>query len=389
MLEKEDFSNWTLMHKNIPVAHIEMIEEEGVVSRVIKTHHLKHSPIGTLCDNHISIERRKLNAWLRKRAIPASRENIDEVLDHLDMQNSRVLLLQSFGLSLSDQYWLKPTALHTKWEDVNFFQNHFSTDIGEIIFDNKQINISEIDFFSPDSSLNGWLEKKWIIKNNKRILVKGSNVLYRQEPYNEKIASDIMKHLNINHIPYELTTIKDKPYSLCDCFVDADTEFITAMSIVTHIPQKENDTKLTHLLRGCEILGMDPQKIKTDIDKMIVIDYLVANYDRHWGNFGFIRDANTLKWQGFALIFDTGASLWQYSEQIDNTVKSRSFGRYQSEELALITDLSWYTPIPEETLQQIITSTLEKHPRMQPERINKIANKVIERANTITKLKNV
>lgn len=42
---------------------------------------------------------------------------------------------------------------------------------------------------------------------------------------------------------------------------------------------------------------------------MIVLDYIIANEDRHLNNFGAIRDANTLAWIGMAPIYDSGASL--------------------------------------------------------------------------------
>lgn len=34
------------------------------------------------------------------------------------------------------------------------------------------------------------------------------------------------------------------------------------------------------------------------LDRMIVVDYLVGNDDRHYGNFGLLRDAETLEIEG-------------------------------------------------------------------------------------------
>ena len=55
---------------------------------------------------------------------------------------------------------------------------------------------------------------------------------------------------------------------------------------------------------------------------MMVLDYLICNQDRHFGNFGAIRDAVTLEWKGLAPIFDSGTSLWfdQYASKIDALV---------------------------------------------------------------------
>ena len=48
MPKRDDFTNWTLMHKNIPVAEVEMIEDTGTIVRVSHTHNAKHAPIASL-----------------------------------------------------------------------------------------------------------------------------------------------------------------------------------------------------------------------------------------------------------------------------------------------------------------------------------------------------
>ena len=42
---------------------------------------------------------------------------------------------------------------------------------------------------------------------------------------------------------------------------------------------------------------------------MLLIDFLVMNIDRHLGNFGIIRNVETLKWEKIAPIFDTGEAM--------------------------------------------------------------------------------
>ena len=43
---------------------------------------------------------------------------------------------------------------------------------------------------------------------------------------------------------------------------------------------------------------------------MFVVDFLIANVDRHWGNFGLLRQASTGRWLGVCPLFDHGNSLW-------------------------------------------------------------------------------
>lgn len=42
---------------------------------------------------------------------------------------------------------------------------------------------------------------------------------------------------------------------------------------------------------------------------MLVLDYIIANEDRHFNNFGALRNAETLEWLGMAPIYDSGSSL--------------------------------------------------------------------------------
>lgn len=48
---------------------------------------------------------------------------------------------------------------------------------------------------------------------------------------------------------------------------------------------------------------------------MLVLDYLISNEDRHYRNFGLIRNVNTLKFERVAPIFDSGYSM--FCQKID------------------------------------------------------------------------
>ncbi len=86
------------------------------------------------------------------RAIPSSRKGLDEALAKFGLSNARCLLLRSLGLSLSDQYWMKPENGDLAWEKVNFFQNEFSSDVGDVLFGAEKSG-NRLNFSSPDSSM--------------------------------------------------------------------------------------------------------------------------------------------------------------------------------------------------------------------------------------------
>ena len=241
-----------------------------------------------------------------ERSIPASRSGVREALETIGISDTKTLLIRCYGLSLSDQYWVRPANSDLTWERINFFTNDFSEDIGDILFGaNKMSNA--IDFSSPDNTSDGNLKKRWRIIDGKRCLIKGGSNPYRQQPLNEVIATKIMKRLGIPCIPYTLIWNKGAPYSVCSDFVDENTELVSARNIIRTQEQSDDITLYQHFVNCAEKLGIPG--VVPFLDRMIVLDYIILNEDRHLNNFGAIRNAQTLEWQGMAPIFDSGNSL--------------------------------------------------------------------------------
>lgn len=146
---------YTLMHRDIPVMDLELDEYSNIVS-LGKIHHAEHLPLGTY--NGINAEKKALNRWWTKRSIPASRKGIRDVLEELELSSPQELIEKCFGLSLSDQYWISPTDKPLDWHRVNFFENAFSEDIGNILF-GKGTGSDSTSLVSPDNTANGNLKK--------------------------------------------------------------------------------------------------------------------------------------------------------------------------------------------------------------------------------------
>ena len=186
---------YTLMHKNIPVVEM-VIDETGFIAKLTKTHDERHIPIGV----HIfqsGVDRKGLNDWWLGRSIPASRDGLQDALAMLGLSSPMPLIEKCLGLSLSDHYWICPRGSGLSWENVNFFTNDFSKDVGAVLFGNEPDNQENINLISPDNTSDGWLKKKWIIIDGTRYLMKGGSGVFQQEPFNEIIASTVMFKLNI------------------------------------------------------------------------------------------------------------------------------------------------------------------------------------------------
>ncbi|HRU99498.1 MAG TPA: HipA domain-containing protein [Ruminococcus sp.] len=334
---------YTLMHKNIAVADVEIDEDLGVITSIDNISAKKHLPVGVVHQLRLekTVDRYAMNHWWAGRSIPASRTGVADALETLGVYSSMQLLTKCLGLSLSDHYWLRPYDSNITWEAVNFFDNDFSDDIGDVLFGTNTKN-DGFDFVSPDNTSDGNLQKRWKIIDGKRCLVKSGSDPYSQQPFNEVIAAIIMKRLGIDHVSYSLMWLNDKPYSVCEDFITKDTELISAWRVLQLRPKANHENEYLHYVNICKELGVD---IVPAIDRMIVLDYIIANEDRHFNNFGLLRDANTLEWIGAAPIFDSGTSLWynkSASRFISSDIICKPFKKTHGEQLKLVSSYDWF-----------------------------------------------
>jgi len=66
---------------------------------------------------------------------------------------------------------------------------------------------------------------------------------------------------------------------------------------------------------------------------------------------------------------------------------SATFKTFQTQQIRLVTDLTWYEPICEQILKEIVTEILSGNKRLDKARINEISEGVIRNAEFITQLK--
>ena len=337
-----DKTRYTLMHKNIPVADIELDEATCAISAVGPVYKASHIPVGTPVKKGV-IDRAALNDWWKGRAIPASRSGIKNALLELNLATTQKLLDKCLGLSLSDQYWIRPIHSDIQWSEINFFEHSFSEDVGNILF-GRESSSAQMSLMSPDNTSDGWLKKKWKIIDGKRCLIKGGSGATQQEPYNEVLASRIMERLSIPHVPYRLLVEDDYPYSVCEDFITPQTELISAWYIMQTMKKPNNVSVYQHYLNCCEAAGIPG--VRDALDHMMVVDYMIANEDRHQNNFGVVRNAETLEYLGAAPLFDSGTSLWfdmptPMIRAEAPRVTSKPFKASHEEQIKLVSSFDW------------------------------------------------
>lgn len=372
--------NYTLLNKNRPLAEIEL-SDSGFIVAVNKIIDAEAFPVGVIADNNLKNIIGRLNGWWQGRAIPASRDGLKQILQTYGIETTTKLAARSLGLSLSDQYWLKPAGSDIEWQDVNFFTNDFSSDLGDAFF-SRGSSKPNINPLTPDASSNGWLKKKWTIIDGKRYLAKAGSVPLLQQPYNEVAASQIMQGLGIEHVEYKLLIEDGRPLSLCKNFVDTETEFVPANLIRSVLPKSKNDNEYTHFVKCAEKLEIP--NVKKLLDNLLTIDFLIENTDRHYGNFGFIRNVNTLKFTGPAPVFDSGTSLWceALNTEIGSWQKVMPFKETHKEQSRLINSFN-INCNELEKVHEIVKTVLSSSPYLDKERIEKVTLAVENRVRVL------
>ena len=334
--------NYYLLNKNKKVLLFSYDEETHSVSKILDIIAPEFAPLGIM-EYKTGISRKLLNDWWRDRAIPASRSNFRDILETMNISTSVELLERCYGLSLSDQYWVKPESSNLEWRDINFFDHEFSEDVGQILMGELRSS-NQIDMFSPDNSSDGNLKKKWKIIDGKRCLIKSGNSLNNQEPFNEAVATALYQRLlnEDEYVPYTIIEENGNFYSCCESMVNTNEELVSAYYIDRQEKLRGSDSLYEHYIKVCEHFNIPDARNK--VNKMLVCDYILGNYDRHYRNFGAIRNVETLKWTRISPVFDSGSSLYATTPDpsIGSSYTSKPFKANPYEQLLLVNDLSWF-----------------------------------------------
>ena len=384
-------AKFTLMNKNKKIFDFIYDEEEHIIVDFERNYPLNedYAPFGLIKNNEIN--KVEFNKWWKNRQIPASRNGLKEVLHNsniYDNDNFDLLDSKAYCLSLSDQYWVKSIDEDIKWEKINFFDNEFSEDIGKILFSGGKTSL-KLNLNTPDMTSNGNYEKRWKIIDGDRYLLKAGSKIYNQEPFNELIATKLYERLlNKNeYVEYSVIYDNERAISKCKNFITKDTELVPAWKINDFFEFENDENKYTHYLKCLNTLGI--KDAETLINKMIVCDFIIANKDRHFNNFGVIRDVNTLEFIGVAPIFDNGCSLW-YDENdmyVGEFFLSKPFDDYEKTQIRLVKNLDWCDVSKLENFTDEVKDILLTNKLISEERIDKIINQINLRIQYILELK--
>ena len=301
---------YVLKHKDLDVAVVLIDSFSGKIDYVLDVYLPDELPAGCRKDGS------SIQKWWESRAIPDSRRGIQQVLHSLNEGSNLSLMLSAYGLSLTDHYWMQPIGKELYWKDLNFFENDFSDELGNLLTDSGKVDIDgNISKFSPASSANGEMKKKWVVLDGRRYLMKVNENDYGQQAVNEVIAGKLHGRLGWeNYVPYKLETVimdgKPVPCSLNPLFTSTGLEFVSAYQLIGDYKVPNDSSVYETLIQQAVSYGLQEKQVREHLEYTILTDFILTNTDRHLNNFGFLYDPGKHSFQSMAPIFDTENALF-------------------------------------------------------------------------------
>ena len=234
--------------------------------------------------------------WLETRAIDSHRANSRLLKKALRLKEKDDIstVLHVNAATITDNYWIKPLDSELKYKDIRFSDDYFAELAlrGSYASFNKAANTKRSN--TPELTNIGSFEKCWRLIDEKWWMFKSAN---HDEQFSEVFIYHLGKALGMNMAVYDRG---DKCVKSLDFTDGASVNFEPAFAFMGDNEDYEDVAEV--------LAELCPQAVG-DFVKMIFLDTVVANPDRHTANFGLLRSTETGELIGFAPVFDHNMAL--------------------------------------------------------------------------------
>ena len=374
--------NYELRHMNTPLIRFSVVEESNSPEIDIFwiNDEQKH-----LIPLELELSADGLGRWIKHRTIPKNRAYVNNFLSKCGLHINRPMSIikVSKGLSLNDCYWVVEEDFEGNFEKYNLYDNRFSQILALIAFTGYGSSIRTSLASCPEFTTNGMLPKCWRRIDGKIKLYKGgtsgaSNTGF--EPYSEYYSAQVAHVLGVEAIEYGLSKWKGELCSTCELFTSKEFSFVPVGRMITSGGMKAVRAYYESL--GAEYVSA--------LNDMIILDAVICNTDRHFGNFGFMIDNKTNQIVAPAPLFDHGNALFNYAGQ-DALASKENLAEYASTLLPCVYDdfigtaKTVLTMKHREGLRKLLDFKFDKHSKynLPAKRLKLIEAQIRERARLI------
>ena len=252
-----------------------------------------------------------IESWLENRKASKHNSHLRKIMKECGCDTAEGFIRITHAASINDTFWVKSENEDITWGQISFYRNPFDKTVSKLAFEGLGLYGAKFSSTVPELSTEGSFRKCWVRESNGEIFLykRGSSGARNAglEPYCEVLAAELaQKILGHDAVPYELVHLHGELASKCQLFTNEDHGYVPISRF--NINQNSPDA----LIKFYAQIGSE------DIfRKMIVLDSLTFNVDRHAGNHGVLIDNNTQIPIRMAPIFDLNMAMLPYIEKED------------------------------------------------------------------------
>lgn len=237
-----------------------------------------------------------INDWIDGRQIAKHRVSIEKLMRELGLTTRHDFIAMARCLALTDTFWMKRADEDISWDDVSLYRNPFDDVIARIAFDGTGMYGRQNSPTSPEFATSGSFAKCWVREGDQISLLKRGSEGWANagfEPYSEVLAAEVLQAAFIDHVPYTIEKFHGKLASKCPLFTSEKVGFVSAHRFF------EGPFSVKDMLEFAREHHSEER-----FREMVVMDAVMANIDRHAGNYGFLVDNDTGEILRMAPLFD-------------------------------------------------------------------------------------
>ena len=241
-------------------------------------------------------------SWLANRKATKHNAHIKAIMRDCGCDNTDGFIRTIHAASLNDTFWVKKESENVTWNDISLYRNDFNETVSRLAFEGIGLYGIQFSDTSPEMSTEGSFRKCWIRRENGIYLYKrGSSgfVNSGMEPYCETMASEIAAILlGKNAVDYHFVHLHGEPASECRLFTNEAYGYVPVSKFEVDYGDPFG------LLEFYSKFGNEDE-----LRRMLVLDAVILNIDRHGGNFGLLVNNDTMEPIRMAPVFDLNMSL--------------------------------------------------------------------------------
>ena len=247
--------------------------------------------------------------WCSTRLLTLDRVYAKEILNSLGMKQAVTdreraeIAISYHALCLTDVFWVRELREHVKYTEINLYDHSLSDAFVDVALRGQALTaenaalINQADS-AADLSTVGVAPKAWIRRGGNFLLLKDGST---KEVEAELVASQIARCFDVKQVLYERGNYDGKAVSKSQLMTSKERSIVSAEYVSVYADN--HDTTLMDI-----VLRNDPHGYYM----MNIVDYLVGNTDRHWGNWGFWVDNANNKLEKLHPLMDFNRSFRSY-----------------------------------------------------------------------------